>query len=912
MRDENGSLRLKRFATSPWFLAYALSFGVMLLSYVIYGVYPFGDGYVLRIDAVESYAPRVAEFYRRLQNGESLFYSVRGGLGIDFYFATMVGMMDPLLWLGVLFDESNLTEIFALLHLLEIPFCAATFAYFLNEKYKAPTLLTIALSMGYGLCSFLIAFLFVHYWTLSVAMLPLIALGIDRLLDNRRSWLYSVALGVGIACNFLMGLFLCIGSAIYFFYEAISRKVRLFRDRSFWRYVLGSVLGVALSGFSLIVCATAMSNTGYNNLGEDSPQLTVFFALPQMIVPMLFGHNWTFEAFNDTAPAYIYSGFYTLLLCALFFSNGKIALRRKLAGAAVLFVLFCAVSVSWLSYAIHGFRWPAQIPHRFSFVFSLFTLSMAMEAFLKIRFLKKPVLIAVFVGLALFLLMLYRRYTTPFGELTAGYMDTRIFLLNLALLAIYSLLLYFAFFSKAQARGRGVLAMILCALFIAESSYSAVQNMEAQIGQGRSQYIVQMQADMDALTEKLNAEEVFYRAQTVPPRTVSDGFMFGFVGMSVFSEGVNGGFRDQSGRYGFTSGGNAMEYALGYPFYNSLFGLRYSIHRGYMNDAPPLYFQYAYDQGALRVYENPYALPLAFLTTDDLRSFSMDEMAGREVQNQNRLASAMSGLTAPISSEPLMPVETLSDGLSIALLEDGRSFTYAPEGNLLERTRLVVSQSFIIDQTGAYSVAVEGLDRLDTTNVSVNGVLISTGKLSSGYIGQLEAGTRLTVEAGMDVRMTDVLRVNRSRRGILFLLGFIPERYEKENRAISGSGAINVFRTEESALSATYEALSPRSMSVETFSDTFIEGSLNDAQGGSLFFTLPYDARWHVYIDGVEQPTYQALGAFLSVDVAPGAHQVQLFYRPKYVGFSIAISAAALLLIILIYRGKDRFFHEKS
>ena len=51
---------------------------------IVFGVQPFGDNSLLIIDGLHQYMPFYSVLYDKLKGGETLFYSFRSGLGINF------------------------------------------------------------------------------------------------------------------------------------------------------------------------------------------------------------------------------------------------------------------------------------------------------------------------------------------------------------------------------------------------------------------------------------------------------------------------------------------------------------------------------------------------------------------------------------------------------------------------------------------------------------------------------------------------------------------------------------------------------------------------------------------------------------------------------------------------------------
>ena len=65
-------------------LSFFLPLLVMAGCCIVFGVQPFGDNSLLIIDGLHQYMPFYSVLYDKLKGGETLFYSFRSGLGINF------------------------------------------------------------------------------------------------------------------------------------------------------------------------------------------------------------------------------------------------------------------------------------------------------------------------------------------------------------------------------------------------------------------------------------------------------------------------------------------------------------------------------------------------------------------------------------------------------------------------------------------------------------------------------------------------------------------------------------------------------------------------------------------------------------------------------------------------------------
>jgi len=119
---------------------YLLSFLVpaliMLVIFVIQQIYPFGERSFLHIDMYHQYFPFLVEFYHKLRNGESLFYSWNTGIGSNFLALYVYYLASTANWLCILVPERFLMEFLSYMVIIKIGLCGLTFSYYIRNLRK--------------------------------------------------------------------------------------------------------------------------------------------------------------------------------------------------------------------------------------------------------------------------------------------------------------------------------------------------------------------------------------------------------------------------------------------------------------------------------------------------------------------------------------------------------------------------------------------------------------------------------------------------------------------------------------------------------------------------------------------------------------------------------------------------------
>ncbi len=165
----------------------------------------------------------------------------------------------------------------------------------------------------------------------------------------------------------------------------------------------------------------------------------------------------------------------------------------------------------------------------------------------------------------------------------------------------------------------------------------------------------------------------------------------------------------------------------------------------------------------------------------------------------------------------------------------------------------------------------------------------------------------VTVNTGEESRTFE--HVNR---GYFLELGWLPAGQEVLVTC-SGDEILDAraYRFEEDALGEVYEALKDGGLTVTRWQDTRIEGTVQAAEAGTMFTSIPYDEGWTVLVDGSPVTGRKVLNAFLGFDVPQGAHSVTLTYFPPGLTAGLILSGASILCIGAAF-GVSHFYRKKS
>lgn len=241
-------------------LAFFLPLLLLMAEFAIQGIAPFGEKSLAILDAKEQYISFSVFLADILRSGDSFCYSWKLLLGgpiaglLGYYLAS------PFELLFLLFPEEEYLAAYDIVIALKLALSGLTMALWLKEK-KSIRPASLMFSTAYALSGFGIVFGWCIMWLDAVYMLPLIALGLERIADGKRPFLYLICLGTAIIMNYYTGYMLCIFSVLYYIYLRFSgnHAGRLIREDGI--FCIGSLTAALLAACMLFPVVAAMQGS---------------------------------------------------------------------------------------------------------------------------------------------------------------------------------------------------------------------------------------------------------------------------------------------------------------------------------------------------------------------------------------------------------------------------------------------------------------------------------------------------------------------------------------------------------------------------------------------------------------------------------------------------------------------------
>ncbi len=580
---------------------------ILCAVYAVCGYWPFGPNSVMTGDLNSQYIPFYAHFYDAAREGGSLFYAGDMGPGggafalFAYYFAS------PFAWLYLFAAPETYGWLCCVVWALKITLAAVTFVWYLRRHW-VPCALFVPLGWCYGLMGYSVAYAQNVLWLDSVILLPVVAAGLDDLLEGRRGLRFVIALAAAIFTNFYIGYMLCIFSALYILVHLAARPLPAGQKvlPLLGRFALGGVTAAALSGVVLVPAVTeilTVKNTGLEWNGG------VQFSLLDLFQKFFTGNFVWADVQNGLPP--VYCGMLGLAGLLLYLVSAR-PRREKLAFAALAALLVLSMWWQPLDLVWHGFSPPNWFPYRQSFLLVFWLLTLGAGA-LASAFTRRRAFTAGALALVLAAVVFLTRAET--------YGRRRWALACVLLLAALGLAWLW---QQSKGQRRRLAAGALAVLAAGELTLNAVWALRQFEAYPVADYEIFV-ADGRATVKTVEAANTGnFRVEKTFFRTLNDPMLLGFEGLTHFSSVQDGtgtmllmalGYCNYGASYGYLGGSTAAA--------DSLLSVGYFLDRD--GGRVPTHFTASDLDTPWQVYENENALPRALWSPGSAADFALPD-----------------------------------------------------------------------------------------------------------------------------------------------------------------------------------------------------------------------------------------------------------------------------------------------
>ncbi|MBR4727945.1 MAG: YfhO family protein [Clostridia bacterium] len=866
--------------------------GIMMLVCYCFGLFPFGDSTILRMDLYHQYGPLFAELYDRVTQFKSFFYSWQTGLGSPFLGNFFNYLSSPAAILILLLGHENMPEAIAGMIIVKAALSACTFTYYLKRSHRRHDFTTAAFGILYAMCGYFVAYYWNVMWMDAMVYFPLIILGIERIIHKRKPVIYIAALTMTLLSNYYMGYMTCVFSVIYyiFYYFSIydptsldeatpysldmegNRVIRL-QDRfkgsillkSGLTFALASLAAAGLAACSLIPTYLMLRNCSATS-GTFPSQYNAYFSIFDFLANHLASLAPTIRSSGDDVLPNIYCGIGTIMLVPLYLFSKTVPLREKVASVTLLGIFYFSFNINILNYIWHGFHYPNDLPYRFSFMYCFILLTLAYKAFMRLKEFTGKEILLVGVGLVFAIILIQKIGSKNVSEQTV--------LISLAFAVTYCLV--FAIMRNDKYMRSALAVLMLCCVI---GEISCANTDRYSMDQKKQNYAGDY-ADFRALKTLLDEREGSdaYRMDLTYNRARMDPSWYGYNGVSTFSSMAYerlSNVQSDLGVYGNYI--NSYTYYLQTPVYNMMHSLKYIVDNNDNVTVENDYYEQLMTVGKFTAYENKYWLPIGMAVSTDMEDWFTNLTNPFTVQaDWFEYATGVLDVFGrmDISDIGYYNMDEITSGLDTGDVYFNRT---GPDGELTFYLSVPEERHcYLYVNSSAFDSITIGREGSEETN---------SQNTDEPYIYDLGI-------VKPDERVCVYITISEAEYGYI---DFFPMYVDDEK------------------LNEGYQILQSRALNLTSFEETKLTGTVTADRDSLLFTSIPYDKGWTIEIDGkpIDKDDYVALcDAYLCCELQAGTHTVTFRFLPSGLLIGCAATAATIVClfgaVLLVRRRRKR------
>ena len=618
---------------------------IMIIIFAQRGIFPFGEESFLRTDMYHQYAPFFSEFQYKLTHGGSLLYSWDIGMGVNFSALYSYYLASPLNWLIILCPKKFIIEFMTYMIVVKIGLSGLAFSWYLRRHFKTVDFGIAFFGIFYALSGYMAAYSWNIMWLDCILLFPLIMLGLEKLVQEKKCILYCITLGLSILSNYYISIMICIFMVFYFL------ALLILEGRKPWKEVL--INGVHFAVYSLLagglaavvllpeIYAMKMTASGDINFPQT---FSSYFSIFDMIARHLPAVET--EIGLDHWPN-IYCGVAILIFFLLYLGCRKIRQRDKIVMCSLLLFFYASFSINVLNFIWHGFHYPNSLPCRQSFIYIFLILTAGYHAYIYLHEIPWKHVVTAFFATVIFVIMAQKLITDDAFHFS-------IFYVAIIFLAVYTGLI------SLYQRGINRNLLVLLALGVVALEAAVNTTVTSVTTTSRTNYVKDNKASID-LTEGLLPNPDFYRVEKVTRKTKNDGAWMNFPSVSLFSSTANADLSKFFKKIGCESSTNAYSITGSTPLVDALFAVKYALYSEETGENEVSSLVSVQDD--MQLWKNNYALSLGFMMPYDVENNWQLELTNpAEVQNDLSVVLGASPVLSEVPSEV-----------------KGKSFTFTPD-----------------------------------------------------------------------------------------------------------------------------------------------------------------------------------------------------------------------------------------
>lgn len=855
-----------------------ISFLLPLLIMSIYFIYrhmaPFGKSSLLTVDLGQQYIDFFSFFHNTLlHHPGSLFYSFSKALGGETTSIWAYYLLSPFNLILLFFSKSSLTTAVFIITVIKYGFSGLSIAWVLQKVklISKSSFMLPAFATSYALCGWIIANQLNLMWLDALITLPLVIYGLEKLVTDKNPVPYVIWLSITLIVNYYMAYMICIFTILYIIFALIYHEKELSNKPTtiIRSYIFSSITSGLISACLLLPTYILLKNSKMTFSLKNTK--SIFEYNPLKIIGKLYPGSFNFKQMPSGQPN-IFVGSLIIILLIAFFTTKKINLKTKLTSLIITLFLLLSTCFKPLDLFWHAGQFPIWYPSRFSFIICFWFIWLAAIYWSKQKCINNTTLITSLILLILSDLYLF------INENSFNFIKNNQIIIG----SIFFLVVLCLLTNKIKFINN-YLTIILLIISVIDMTTNASMSLNNLSYVPQNQFgIYTNQIDKASAINK-NINSGFYRIGTTFQRTRDDGMQGDYFTPAHFGSTLERktiGFFDL---IGLPDGDGFVNYSNGTLLTDALLNLKYFWTYNYNNpkfndDFPqitvkPDLTRYPIIKNAhpIIICHNPYALNVGYMVNKKINKLKY--LVNDDVTNQNQLWNYL--LNKPQNNK-LIKVDNFNNLQSV-----NTSFSLKVTNNTFHKLNnyrpAQITLSFIPKTNDPYYLNIGPNINYKNVSMLLNGQPLNQYK---------------TFRNNILLNVSD--KDKRKKQTITFQ--FLKNDLWLQN--------VTLYHLDMKQFNTGIKTLKSHQFKVTSWGQTFIKGTVNATKKQTTLMTsIPYELGWHATVDGKKASLHKVADEFIAINLKPGNHNIELYYRTPFLGLGIFLSCIGLfILAILIWK----------
>ena len=592
--------------------------GIITILYLIYmiicKIHPFGEHSLFRSDVKGQYFEYWIYMKNAFMGKDSFIYSFTKSIGGNVFGIWAYYLLSPYNILFLISKPESYIDIFTLMTYLKI--LSASLALYAFSKYKTQNnQIKIFASIAYGLMGYVVAYQMNIMWLDGVILLPIIAIGVIKIIKENKFNTYIISLALALITNFYIGFEIFLFICMYFIYELILSEEKN-KFKILLRFALYTVISIGIA--SIVIVPTYFVIKGGKGAGlaiAKSDILKRNFKFIEFLPKFLIGSETKSQIYGNGTPI-AYCGILTLVLTELFLLSKKIKIKEKILTIVFIVMMILIMNNKLLNLIFHGLKETTGYPYRYAFCLSFLLILTALRTGNYIKEIEVPKLVIIFlINLLIGIFMLMQNYK---------FIEMKYIIISMIMAATYIVTILI----NKKINIMPLIGVILCIELLINYTFTfkELEDNEAKLNTYMSSYA----EFKDPVKEIIDSDKEFYRMEKTSNFYLNDSLMLNYKGISHSSSTFDKNVSDLLKKIGYS-------YYMDWPSYgrgntiitDMLLNIKYKIS----NHEDEEYFKNERTYGKHHLLKNEKHLPLGF-TSDGYIKKIEESKSPFETQNK--------------------------------------------------------------------------------------------------------------------------------------------------------------------------------------------------------------------------------------------------------------------------------------